>query len=38
MGVNPCGRCVVGAPLPQIAKLPQNIQQMMVSRFVSEFE
>ena len=26
VGVNPCGRCVVVAPLPQIAKFPKNSQ------------
>ena len=26
VGVNPCGRCTVVAPLPQIAQLPQKSQ------------
>ena len=26
VSVNPCGRCVVVAPLPQIAKLPKKSQ------------
>jgi hypothetical protein len=27
VGVNPCGKCAIAAPLPQIAKLPKKSQK-----------